>query len=151
MSIPAEPKNPGTQVTRWSTTSRAVHPSHGAGLSHAAGGTSLARSVKRPATRRKRSAVVEAEASRSSSRLNAICMPPSIPEATWPSRYSVVWCNTSVLSVVTPSCSVRVIVFTDSASGNPSNTSVDTMRSVGAISRYVPCQPSSLPSMSRAR
>ena len=69
-----------------------------------------------------------------------------MPDAMWPSRNSWDACCTSVSSVVTPSTWVNVIVFTDSASGKPSKTSVLTMRWVGAISRYVPCQPSSVPS-----
>ena len=38
-------------------------------------------------------------------------------------------------AVVTPSAWVSVMVFTDSASGNPSNTSVDTTRDGGSMSR----------------
>ena len=49
---PAAVRKGGIQSTRWRTTSRATHPSHGAGFSHAASGTSFTRSVNRPATRR---------------------------------------------------------------------------------------------------
>jgi hypothetical protein len=49
---PADTKNAGTHSTMWRTTSRATQPSHGAGFSHAPSGTSRARSVKRPDTRR---------------------------------------------------------------------------------------------------
>ena len=49
---PAASKNAGTHSTRWRTTSRATQPSHGAGRSHAPSGTSSARAVNRPATRR---------------------------------------------------------------------------------------------------
>ena len=49
---PAASKNSGTQSTRWRTTSRATHPSHGAGLSQAAAGTLCTRAVNVPAMRR---------------------------------------------------------------------------------------------------
>ena len=45
-------RNGGTQSTRWRTTSRATHPSHGDGLAHASSGTERTRSVKAAATLR---------------------------------------------------------------------------------------------------
>lgn len=75
-------------------------------------------------------------------------MPASMPEFRWPSRFSLLECKTVTLSVVVPSFSVKVAEFSASASGKPSNTSVETSRSDRSISRYVPCQPSSVPSAS---
>jgi hypothetical protein len=50
-------KNAGSQPTRWPTTSRATHPSHGAGLSQASSGTACTRWVNAPATFRYRSEI----------------------------------------------------------------------------------------------
>ena len=41
-------KRPGIHSTRWRTTSRATHPSHGAGLSHAPSGTASTRCGELP-------------------------------------------------------------------------------------------------------
>src|SRR6266566_5808684 len=64
---------------------------------------------------------------------------------------SLVVC-TRIVSVVRPSASVNVAVFTvapsswDTRSGRPSYTSVETIRSFGTISRYSPWKPTSNPS-----
>ncbi len=48
-------------------------------------------------------------------------------------------------SVVRPSASVNVTVASASASGTPSKTSVQTIRSAGTISRYSPWKATSNP------
>jgi hypothetical protein len=48
-------------------------------------------------------------------------------------------------SVVVPAASVKVTVVRACASGAPSNTSVDTIRSSGMISRYSPWKATSPP------
>src|SRR4051812_38025047 len=50
-------KKEGTHSTRWPTTSRAIQPSHGAGLSQASSGTWTTRSVNCPAIFLYRSAI----------------------------------------------------------------------------------------------
>jgi hypothetical protein len=50
-ATPWAPKNPGIHSVRWRTTSRAVHPSQGDGLSQAPAGTPRTRSVNWPVMR----------------------------------------------------------------------------------------------------
>ena len=61
-----------------------------------------------------------------------------MPELMWASRFSWLECCTRIESVVRPSTSVNVVVSRAGASGMPSKTSVETIRSSGTISRYSP-------------
>ena len=58
--------------------------------------------------------------------------------------------STRIVSVVRPSASSNVAVFTVGSSGTPSGSpskcSVEITRSLGTISRYSPWKPTSMPS-----
>src|ERR671911_373375 len=80
----------------------------------------------------------------------ASCMPASMPESMIASRTSLLGACTRFVTVVRPSTSVNVTVFSVPSSGAPagmpSKTSVVTIRSFGTISRYSPWKPTSTPS-----
>ena len=65
-------------------------------------------------------AAQRSETATCSSRSMASCMPGSMPELMWPSRCSLLECCTRTSSVVRPSTSVSVRVFSASPSGKPS-------------------------------
>jgi D-alanyl-D-alanine carboxypeptidase len=89
------------------------------------------------------------EIATSSRRSIASCIPASIPDSMIASRTSLFGACTRTVRVVRPSASVSVIVFrvppSGASGGAPSKISVETIRSLGTISRYSPWKATSNP------